>query len=313
MPAPPNIDPEVLRPLLQVRRRRVLAMIALHAGCWLLAGLGLAATDAWLLKIPLLVVAASGVMGLIQLDHEAWHGNLFRHRRADRLFGELLSLLVGVAFEPLRHDHLAHHRWSRTARDPDAYNAGRRSVGLTLLFHAVVLLGLPLSVIYFNILYPLQHFDNAALRRHARVLAGYAFLYTLLFSALVHHGALCLAVEVWLLPILLASPINGVKSISDHFNNVWNGDRFHTATTARSNRVVTFLWNGLNYHLDHHLYPRVPGYNLPALHTHLRPQLLAHGAPVYDNYLKVMIGALRAGPAIVDEDVSIVGVTRRQS
>ena len=307
----PLIDPELLRPLLQVRRARVWTRIAVHASCWLIAGLGLAATDAWYLKIPLLALAASGVMGLIQLDHEAWHGNLFRSRRGDRLFGECLSLLVGIAFEPLRHDHLAHHKFNRTARDPDAYNAGRRSLGLTLLFYAVVLLGLPLSVIYFNVLYPLQHFDDAALRRHARVLALYAFLYTLLFTALVQHGTLGLAFEVWLLPILLASPLNGLKSIADHFNNVWNGDRFHTATTARSGPLVTFLWCGLNYHLDHHLYPRVPGYNLPALHTHLRPRLLAEGAPVYDSYLKVMLGALRAGPTVVDEDVAIIGVQRK--
>lgn len=304
------IDPASLRELLKIRPGRAWGLIGLHAGAWLGAGLGIAATDVWWIEGPLLLVAASAVMGLIQVDHEAWHGNLFRDRR-DRLFGEALSLLVGIAFEPLRHDHLAHHRYNRTARDPDAYNAGRRSPGLTLLFYAVVVLGLPLSLVYFNILYPLQHFDARALRRHARVIAGYAFFYTLLFSALARHDALALAFEVWLLPVLLASPLNGLKSIADHFNNVWNGDRFHTATTARSNRVVTFLWCGLNYHLDHHLFPRVPGYNLPALHEHLRPRLLAEGSPVYDSYLKVMIGALRAGPVVVDEDVKIVGVTRR--
>lgn len=307
----PLIDPAALRPLLQVRPARVWTMIGVHAGCWLGAGLGLAVADGWLLKIPLLVIAASGVMGLIQLDHEAWHGNLFRSRRGDRVFGECMSLLVGIAFAPLRHDHLAHHRYNRTARDPDAYNAGRRSFGLSLLFYAVVLLGLPLSVIYFNILYPLQHFDNTALRRHARVLAGYAFFYTLLFTALVRGGGMGLACEVWLLPILLASPLNGLKSIADHHHNIWNGDRLHTATTARSTGLVTFLWNGLNYHLDHHLYPRVPGYNLPALHRYLRPALLAQGSPVYDSYLAVMFGALRAGPVIVDEDVSIVGLRRK--
>lgn len=307
----PLIDPAALRPLLQVSPARAWARIGVHVGCWLGAGLGLACADSWLLKIPLLAVAASGVMGLIQLDHEAWHGNLFRGRRGERVFGECLSLLVGIAFEPLRHDHLAHHRYNRTARDPDAYNAGRRSVGLTLLFYAVVLLGLPLSVIYFNILYPLQHFNNTALRRHARVLAGYAFFYTLLFSALIRGGWMGTAFEVWLLPILLASPLNGLKSIADHYNNVWNGDRFHTATTARSSRLITFLWSGLNYHLDHHLYPRVPGYNLPALHAHLRPRLLALGCPVYDSYWTVMIGALRAGPVVVDEDVAIVGIRRK--
>ena len=307
----PLIDPTTLRALLRPRRGRALALIALHLGCWLGAAAAIASTDIFLLKIPLWLLAASGVMGLIQLGHETWHHNLFRSRWADRLFGEALSVLVGIAYLPLRHDHLAHHRWSRTPRDPDAYNAGRRSPGLLLLFYAVVALGLPLSLIYFNVLYPLQHFDRAALRRHALVLLAYAAGYAALFAALARNDLLGLALEVWLVPILVASPLNGLKSIADHHANVWRGDRFHTATTARSNRLVTFLWCGLNYHLDHHLFPHVPGYNLPALHHHLRPALLERGAPVFDSYLAVMLAALRAGPAIVPDAVPLVHLRRR--
>lgn len=304
-----HVSPDVLRPLLAVRRGRAWGMIALHLGTWIAAGVGLALTESWWATAPLALLAASAVMGLIQLDHDAWHGNLFRGR-GDRVFGEAMSLLVGIAFAPLRHDHLAHHRYNRTARDPDAYNAGRDSPGLRLLFYAVVLLGLPLSLIYFNVLYPLLHFTRRELAGHALVLLAYAGLYAAVFAWLAGRGLLAGAVEVWLAPVLLASPINGLKSIADHHRNVWNGDRLHTATTTRSTPAVTFLWNGLNYHLDHHLFPRVPGYNLAALHRHLRPQLLAAGAPVFDGYVAVMLAALRAGPTIVDEDVALV---RRRS
>ncbi len=309
--APPGPSRAELVELLRIRPARAVGMAALHLGVWLLAAVGLAHAGSVWVKLPLWLLAGQAVMGLIQLDHDAWHDTLFARPWQNRLFGNLLSLLVGIAYEPMRHDHLAHHRWNRTEKDPDAYNAGRRTVGLWVLFYATVLLGIPLSILYFNVLYPLQHFDAARLRRHGLVLLGYGAFYTLLFWLLARHGLVGGAVECWLLPVLVASPFNGLKSIADHHANVWRGDRFHTATTVRSTRLVTFLWNGLNHHLDHHLYPRVPGYNLARLHTHLRPELLTRGAPVFDSYLHVMWRALLAGPTVVDEDVRLVTLERK--
>jgi len=287
-----------------------MARLAVLAAGWLGLGALSLQVEAPLGKVAVWLIAGFFVNGVIQLDHEAWHGNLFKRRRHNAAFGHLVSLLAGIAYEPLRHDHLAHHRYNRTERDPDAYNAGRRSLSTTLLYYGVVLFGLPLSVLYFNFIYPWQHFDRRALRRHAFTLLGFCLFYPALFWLLWRLGALRTAAHLWLFPVLLASPWNGLKSIADHHANDWRGNRFRTATTARSNWVVTVLWSGLNYHLDHHLFPRVPGYNLPALHRRIRPVLLARGAPVFDSYLGVMIGALRAGPLIIDRDVELTRLRR---
>ena len=312
-PAPPapNLSREELVELLRIRPARALGMAALHFGVWVAAAVGIAHTGSLWVKLPLWMLAGWAVMGLIQLDHDSWHDTLFPKPWQNRLFGNGLSLLVGIAYEPMRHDHLAHHRWNRTDKDPDAYNAGRRSLGLCALYYATVLLGIPLSLVYFNVLYPLQHFEPARLRRHALALMGLGALYALLFWLLARHGLVRGAVECWLLPLLFASPLNGLKSIADHHANTWRGDRFHTATTVRGTPLITFLWNGLNHHLDHHLYPRVPGYNLARLHARLRPELLARGAPVFDSYLEVMWRALLAGPTVVDEDVRLVTLERK--
>jgi fatty acid desaturase len=301
-----------LRALLRQRPSYVLGKIALLFSLWIgLATLAFFCPSLWQ-KLALWCVLGFVINGIIQLAHDAWHGNLFPQRWQNTLFGNLLSLLVGIAYEPMRHDHLLHHQFNRTARDPDAYNAGRRSLGLVVLFYAVVLFGLPLSVIYFNVLYPVQHFAPAKLRKHWLLLAGYGVFYVLLFGTLSRLGWMSAAVELWLLPLLFASPWNGLKSISDHHANEWEGSRFRTATTVRSNAVVNFFWNGLNYHLDHHLFPRVPGYHLAKLHQHVRPRLLAEGSPVFDSYLAVMWAALRAGPQIVAQDVTLVSLSRKE-
>ncbi len=301
-----------LRGLLKRRLAPVLARIVVLVGLWVGLGAWVLQVDVWWGKVAIWAMMGFVINGMVQLSHETWHNNLFEARWANTAFGVGLGLLVGISHAALKHDHLMHHRHNRTAMDPDAYNAGRDSLGQRVLFYAVVLFGLPLSVIYFNVLYPLQWFERRKLPGHfARVLLG-AVGYAALFGGLWRVGVLGQALEVWIIPLIATGPFNGLKSIADHHNNVWRGGRFQTATTVRSNAVVTWFWSGLNYHLDHHLFPRVPGYNLPRLHRHLRPTLLKEGAPVYDSYLSTMWAALKAGPLVVDEDVQLVSVKRRR-
>lgn len=305
-----GIERTELERLLARRPLYVAIKLALLVAAWVGLGWAVLAVS-WWARIPLWLAMGFAINGLVQLAHETWHNNLFGRRWLDTAAGSALGLLVGIAHGPLKHDHLAHHLYNRTERDPDAYNAGRRSVGLSALFYAVVVFGLPLSVIYFNVLYPIQHFERRALRRHWLVLVAYALGYALLWWGLSRAGLVREAVLVWIVPVLFTSPFNGLKSIADHYANDWRGTRFRTATTVRTNRVVTYLWNGLNYHLDHHLFPRVPGYNLPALHQHLRARLEAEHAPVYDGYARVMWRALAAGPLVVDEEVTLVTLQRK--
>jgi fatty acid desaturase len=176
----------------------------------------------------------------------------------------------------------------------------------------IVVFGLPLSVIYFNVLYPIQYYDRRALGRHALVLLGYVAIHVSGWWLLAGAGLVRAALLVWIVPVLFTSPFNGLKSLADHHANDWRGNRYRTATTVRTHRFITYAWNGLNYHLDHHLFPRVPGYNLPALHACIRPALEARNAPLFDGYAKVMGKALLAGPLVVDEDVRLVTLERKR-
>lgn len=307
------MTPNQLRELLRIRPAQVLARLTVLCGLWAILGVAIVHTDLVVLKVFLWAALGFVINGLVQLAHESWHNNLLPRPWQNRVFGIALGLLVGLSDHAMRHDHLAHHRRSRTSRDPDAYNAGRDSWGQRILFYAVVLFGLPLSVIYFNFLYPLQWFERRDLPRHFLRVGLGALGYAALAWCIIHADLGSLTLELWLIPLLATGPYNGLKSIADHHDNVWNGDRFHVATTVRTHPWVSWLWSGLNYHLDHHLFPRVPGYNLPRLHAHLREELERQNAPVFDGYLRVMWAALIAGPLVVDEDVNVVSVRRRGS
>lgn len=295
------ISRDELRELTRPRPLYALAMTGLLLSIWL--GLGLLAAHLGPLwaKGLVLLVAGFFVNGLVQLGHDAWHHNLFARPWQNELYGHLFSLLFGVSFSAARHAHLRHHWYNRTERDPDAYNAGKRGPLVFLQFYLVVFAGLPLSPLHFNLLYPLAFYERKQLPRHLLELCAQALAYyALLALVLAPAGLLPLALEVWLLPLLFATPYNGFKSIADHHANTWKGDRFHTATTVRTTGFCSFIWNGLNYHLDHHLFPRVPGYHLSRIHDKIRPALEEKGAPLFDGYLRTFWQAFKAGPTYVE-------------
>ena len=50
-----------------------------------------------------------------------------------------------------------------------------------------------------------------------------------------------------------------------------------------------------NYHLEHHLCPGIPLYNLPRVHSLLQPEFRRAGSFIYKSYLKFMWDTLRTG------------------
>src|SRR5262245_64858773 len=83
---------------------------------------------------------------------------------------------------------------------------------------------------------------------------------------------------------LLALPVpivfGNVRSWAEHALTR-PGHPLTQTRTVTSNRVVSFLMCNLNYHLEHHLFPGVPWYNLPRLHALLADEYRRAGAQVH--------------------------------
>jgi len=95
---------------------------------------------------------------------------------------------------------------------------------------------------------------------------------------------------VWIVPLMTAlQPILRLRAVCEHGAV---SDLSSPLTAARSNRTwgnwSNRLLGGLlfphhvNYHLEHHLYPAVPHYHLPALHRALQARGVLEGAEVRD-------------------------------
>jgi fatty acid desaturase len=66
-------------------------------------------------------------------------------------FGIFSTIPIIITFVSFREDHLDHHRYNRSARDPDAFTMGKRSALDFLLFYAYIVIGGVLTIIQFSV------------------------------------------------------------------------------------------------------------------------------------------------------------------
>ena len=123
--------------------------------------------------------------------------------------------------------------------------------------------------------------------------------------------------RLWLLPLLtVLQPILRLRAIAEHGAVT---DLSSPLTAARCNRSTGTLGNLLgrvllfphhvNHRLEHHLYPAVPHYHLPALHRLLQGKGVLAGAEVRDlaDTMRIVFAPRAAPPAAAP-----VGARRRE-
>lgn len=235
------------------------------------------------------------IHGLVVLMHEGIHGSLFRSKGIDRWFGFLLGVPTMVSFTAYRVTHLAHHRYNRTEDDPDEFtNLTRSNRLLALAFYAWMVAG---TFVYFFFHVPLTALARGTRRERVAVVAEYltlAVLYGALVATTWHFGTLGTILHCWVLPMIVAVIFGNIRGWAEHMMTV-PGNPLTQTRTVKSNFVVSFLTLNLNYHLEHHLFPGIPWYNLRKLHTLLEPDFRRAGAFIYNSYLRFLWDAACTG------------------
>jgi fatty acid desaturase len=129
---------------------------------------------------------------------------------------------------------------------------------------------------------------KAGLIREARWhLAGYA-----LIAAISLAARTAVALELWLLPMLLLKPIHQLQNTIEHFGLPHVDSITENTRSTRTNALMRWLaWN-MQYHTAHHAFPGVPCYRLRQLHDDIFVQ--QRRAPPTMSYLGFQRAALRA-------------------
>ena len=250
-------------------------------------------------SIPLylltLLFVGSRYYGLAVLMHEAAHYRLTHNRKLNDWIGEVLCALPLLFFtlQGYRNHHIKHHQYLDKIQDPDLeiirdnpyydYPKTRYAIYLNLL--KAIIGGYFISIMRITSKSKeLKALNNIPTKlKWARI----GFFLVLLTSSLV-FGFLDKLLLYWLVPLMTSfSFFLYVHSVAEH-NRKACDDILTSSRHINANVLETICFpHNVNYHLDHHLYPSVPFYNLPKLHNELlaRPSYSAN-AHITDGYLK---------------------------
>lgn len=235
-------------------------------------------------------------MSIVTFMHDATHNTLFAKPWKNWAFGIVSMIPLVVSFISFKDDHMAHHRYNRSPRDPDAFTMGKRGVLDFVAFYGYVVAGALLSFVHFNFIYPIQRFDARKWSIHLFEILLKIACYWALLAWAQEHGVLGKTLEVWLVPVYIFGLFNSVRFIAEHYETPWNRGQLVGSRTITSNPVHSFFWNNINWHIGHHICPGVPWYNLVELHNLLKPAIATEGAIVDKSYTGVFLRALLRGP-----------------
>jgi fatty acid desaturase len=229
------------------------------------------------------LLATGALVGLSVVMHEASHHLLFRARWLNRFVGVCCGTPVLISFSAYRSLHLRHHAFEHTADDPDDIEeVSRKGFPLVLVYYVLLLIG---TYLYFPHV-ALQGLRAARTREdRGGILAEYGLM--ALLVVLCWQVAAEAIVWLWLVPMAAAAQLTNLRSLAEH-GLTTGGNPFTASRSVRSNRLVSFFLCNLNYHLEHHLFPAVPWYNLPRLHQLLQPAYRVAGSSVYRSYTEFL-------------------------
>ena len=233
------------------------------------------------------------------LMHEGMHGLLFANRRWNWIASVLLGSTFLMSFSAYRVLHLRHHRYLGDPRDPDDYHNYSRSRPVVWCLHFVRLTVGPLLYIGLIPVLALKHGSPA---QRKLIWVEYTLLASI-YSVLLRVFSYRDLFVVWVVPLLLMGTLTAIRGFTQHGITEASDPYLASRTMLPSPMVAFFLLNE-NYHLEHHLFPEVPSYHLPALHALIWPKLPR--AVSGTSYLAFLAAFLRATPRMDETPIGLV-------
>jgi fatty acid desaturase len=284
----PAIDPELLKQLHLIGELAHYWRILIFLGLYVAATIGVASMSniignnwSYLLCIPLYLLAAASLHGISLFAHEGVHGVLHPNPNFNRILSILCALPVGQNYSAYKVLHLQHHQHLGLPGDPDHYGNYTQWSWLEFLMHwGRLIIGYPVYLIAIPILGFRQGTMSDRIWIAIEVMLFGGIATALILSPLDRN----LLISGWLIPMLFINTMVNIRGMSQHTGLDCHSDIVLGTRTIITNPVTRFFMCNENYHLEHHLYPGVPWYNLPTLHVEIEHELADRGAPFIPSY-----------------------------
>lgn len=226
-----------------------------------------------------LVVGAMFTHG-VELTHQFLHGTGFRNRPANRVAGFFCALPMLVSHSQYKTLHLAHHRDLGTPANTEFFNYGNIKGKRFLVVLARSFSPARYLKVARNILGALlgRTPAGATTEQESRAirleyLAMLAFIAGAVAFTVITRSTLVL--RLWLIPlVLVAEPVHFWVELPEHFGcDLDTRNVLFNTRTIRGSWLSFWFTNGNNFHVEHHLYPRIAIDKLPRVHATLKDDI----------------------------------------
>lgn len=261
-----------------------------------------------LVYLATVAVISSRQHALMVITHEGIHKRLSRTLWINDWLARVAAAFpVFISLVKWRFIHLYHHQYTHTADDPDRAIYARYPLGSKKFFRLLLrdLCGL-------NVIATLKYFIDIPLMtkdfnrrflgeirevqyRQIADMRAFALFWVVILAGGSYWGggkALLLFTFYWLIPYCtLTQVFFRIRGAIEHGNVLDPQNPYQQTRTylVPPLLAIFFAPKQVNYHLEHHLYPSIPFYNLPKLHSLLQQAVY----PQERGYCEAFVVSLR--------------------
>lgn len=247
----------------------------------IVAAMGCVHLGGWLFYPLAVIVIGARQRALATMVHEAAHGTLARSKTLARLLATMFSgYLVGSTLATYKASHVTYHHghFGEASMDVDyrymlgkgVYAAIPRRTYLWRMIVKPLLLGNVLSYVFHLVKARMFNLARQQNRREALALCIY---WIVLVAGAIASGQGMNLLLFWVVPFLTSFQVIGwFIELAEHAPLMENRLDLYMTRNRHSHWLEHFLtgMHSENYHLAHHLQPRVPFWHMHRLHRILQ-------------------------------------------
>ena len=252
--------------------------------------------------IVAVLIIAGRQLGLAILMHEGAHGLIVNNTKNNNLLSQwICAFPVWSDTYGYRHYHLAHHRHTQTADDPDLSLSKPFPVNKLSFIRKVLrdIFGISGIVQRYELIFKTL-LTNDTKKDDGKKISGFQSK-NILFGILISNIIIFVSFSAvgqwwyyfafWLLPLLTFFQLFlRIRNIAEHAGVEDNCNDFNNARTTYANILErTFVAPYyVNYHLEHHLLMFVPCYKLKEAHKLLLKKGHKEEIEIKDGYISLL-------------------------
>lgn len=213
------------------------------------------------------------------IGHEFFHRTFFKSRRLNKFFFAACGVVTWSNYGFFGITHKRHHL--KTLQDGDPEDQSRRFISkreiLTLTFfdaegfvrRILILVKNALGVIPSdNTLAISSHEYRRVVQAARRILVCQGlWLFIVLFVVKIPEVIFLTTLAPWFFRL----PNVALERLQHLHGQRAHPSTFETTRTILLPRFLSWTYANMNYHVEHHLFPFVPSYHLPAVHRIVKP------------------------------------------